>query len=126
MASNNGYTPSLKMSDSSDGDASGTRSLLRRAWNNENAVGTINGKKMVITPFRGVNNLGDFLARQNYICGGPNQLKSAKPGLKNRMGSILSSCDGSGVEGFSGNPKFVADSSDYIKYKKQVSMNANY
>ena len=126
MASNNGYTPSLKMSDSSDGDASGTRSLLRRAWNNENAVGTINSKKMVITPFRGVNNLGDFLARQNYICGGPNQLKSSKPGLKNRMGSILSICDGSGVDGFSGNPKFVSDSSDYVRYKKQVSMNANY
>ena len=107
------------------GDAM-NRKLLRSAWNNENAVGVINGNSRVVTPFRAVNNSGDFLSRKDYICDGPNQLKSAKPGLAGRMGSILSNCDGSGVEAASTNVKFVADSSDYIRYKKQRAVVRNY
>jgi hypothetical protein len=103
-----------------------SRKLIRSAWNNENAVGLINGRNRVITPFRAVNNSGDFLARENYICNGPNQLKSAKPGLSNRMGSILSSCDGTGIDAASTNVKFVADSSDYVRYKKQRAVVRNY
>ncbi len=103
-----------------------SRKLIRSAWNNENAVGLINGRKRVVTPFRAVNNSGDFLARENYICNGPNQLKSAKPGLSNRMGSILSSCDGTGIDAASTNVKFVADSSDYVRYKKQRAVVRNY
>ena len=103
-----------------------SRKLIRSAWNNENAVGVINGRKRVVTPFRAVNNSGDFLARENYICNGPNQLKSAKPGLSNRMGSILSSCDGTGIDAASTNVKFVADSSDYVRYKKQRAVVRNY
>tara|TARA_Y100000992_G_scaffold288587_1_gene242369 strand:- start:1673 stop:2056 length:384 start_codon:yes stop_codon:yes gene_type:complete len=103
-----------------------SRKLIRSAWNNENAVGLINGRNRVVTPFRAVNNSGDFLARDNYICNGPNQLKSAKPGLSNRMGSILSSCDGTGIAAASTNVKFVADSSDYVRYKKQRAVVRNY
>jgi len=103
-----------------------SRKLIRSAWNNENAVGLINGRNRVVTPFRAVNNSGDFLARENYICNGPNQLKSAKPGLSNRMGSILSSCDGTGIDAASTNVKFVADSSDYVRYKKQRAVVRNY
>lgn len=109
-----------------DGSLTSTRSVLRRAWNRENAIGEINGNKRIVTPFRAVNNLGDFLARQNYVCGGPNQITSRLPGKTGRMGSIISSCDNTGVEGYSGNVKFVPDSSDYITYKKQRAMNRNY
>ncbi len=114
---------SAKKTDSTD---TLLRAQLRSGWNNENAVGVINGKNRVVTPFRAVNNSGDFLSRENYICNGPNQLKSAKPGLANRMGSILSACDGSGVEAASTNVKFVADSSDYIRYKKQRAVVRNF
>lgn len=114
---------SAKKTDSTDALL---RAQLRSGWNNENAVGVINGKSRVVTPFRAVNNSGDFLSRENYICNGPNQLKSAKPGLSNRMGSILSACDDSGVEAASTNVKFVADSSDYIRYKKQRAVVRNF
>tara|TARA_Y200000002_G_scaffold39395_1_gene28752 strand:- start:2085 stop:2483 length:399 start_codon:yes stop_codon:yes gene_type:complete len=109
-----------------DGSLTSTRSVLRRAWNHDNAIGVINGNNRVVTPFRAVNNLGDFLARKNYVCGGPNQVSSRKPGKTGPIGSIISSCDGKGVEGYSGNVKFVPDSSDYITYKKQRAMNRNY
>ena len=45
-----------------DGELTSTRTKLRRAWNQENAVGVVNGHNRVITPFRAVNNLGDFLS----------------------------------------------------------------
>ena len=64
-------TPKAVNTSIRDGDMSASRGILRRAWNQENAVGTINGQNRVITPFRAVNNLGDFLARKNYVCGGP-------------------------------------------------------
>lgn len=109
-----------------DGELTSTRTKLRRAWNQENAVGVVNGHNRVITPFRAVNNLGDFLARKNYVCGGPNQVSSRKAGKTGPIGSIISACDAKGVEGYSGNVKFVSDSSDYVTYKKQQAMNQNY
>ena len=119
-------TPKAVKTSQRDGEMSAVRGVLRRAWNQENAIGTINGNKRVITPFRAVNNLGDFLARKNYVCGGPNQVNASKPGWKGHIGSILSNCDSSGVEGYSGNVKFVPDSSDYVTYKKQRALNINY
>ena len=119
-------TPKAVKTSQRDGEMSAVRGVLRRAWNQENATGTINGNKRVITPFRAVNNLGDFLARKNYVCGGPNQVNASKPGWKGHIGSILSNCDSTGVEGYSGNAKFVPDSSDYVTYKKQRAFNRNY
>lgn len=89
-----------------------TRGVLRRAWNTPYATGTFNNKNRKIGPFRAVNNLGDFLGRINYSSGGPNQKKSPD--------------DGSGVPASSTNVKFVPDSSDYTRYKKQATMNRNY
>jgi hypothetical protein len=119
-------TPKAVNTSVRDGDMSASRGVLRRAWNQKNAIGNINGKNRVITPFRAVNNLGDFLARKNYVCGGPNQVNASKPGWKGKIGSIISNCDSSGVEGYSGNVKFVPDSSDYTTYKKQRALNRNY
>lgn len=103
-----------------------TRRVLRSAWNTQYATGVVNGQNRVITPFRAVNNLGDFLSRTNYVCGGPNQVNASKPGWKGRIGSIISNCDTTGVEASSGNHRFVSDTSDYIRYKKQRAMNHNY
>ena len=59
-----------------------------------------------------VNNLGDFLGRTNYSCGGPKQMTFT--------------CDSTGVPSSSANVKFVPDSSDYIRFRKQQAMNRNY
>jgi len=122
----NGYSAKQTISNHKDGEQSTNRRVLRDGWNTINAGESINGHKRVITPFRAVNNLGDYLARKDYVCGGPNQVNASKPGMKGRIGSIISACDTSGVEGASCNPRFVSDSSDYIKFKKQVAMNRNY
>ncbi len=97
-----------------------TRRVLRSAWNNSNVS---NGRS--IGPFRAVNNLGDVLNRQNYSCGGPNQVNS-RPGIHNNGGGIPQHCDGTNVAAASCNPKFVPDSSDYVKFKKQRALSQNY
>jgi len=122
----NGYSGKQTVTNFKDSEQTTTRSVLRNAWNTVYASGEVNGHKRVITPFRAVNNLGDFLARQNYVCGGPNQVNASKPGMKGRIGSIISNCDGTGVEASNCNPRFVSDSSDYVRFKKQQAMNRNY
>ena len=126
MSTIKGISAKQTLTNYKDGEQSLDRGVLRRGWNQLNAIGTINGKKRVITPFRAVNNLGDFLARPNYVCGGPNQVNASKPGWKGHIGSIISSCDNSGVEGASCNPRFVSDSSDYVRFRKLRAMNKNY
>lgn len=122
----NGYSGTQTVTNYKDSAQTSTRSVLRNAWNTIYATGTVNGHERVITPFRAVNNLGDFLARTNYVCGGPNQVNASKPGMKGRIGSIISSCDGTGVEAANCNPKFVSDSSDYVKFRKQQAINRTY
>jgi hypothetical protein len=102
------------------------RKKLTRSWNTKYARGVYKGKNRVITPFRAVTNSGDFLARQNYSCGGPNPSHRAPGGIRSRFGSMLSNCDGTGIEASSTNVKYVYDSSDFMYYKKQVVMNRNY
>jgi len=108
------------------GEQTASRKIVTRAWNTINAQDSINGNNRIVTPFRAVNSSGDYLGRKNYTCGGPNQTNASKPGMKSRIGHIMSSCDSTGVEGSSTNVKFVADSSDYIKFKKLQSANKNY
>lgn len=104
-----------------------TRTILRNSWNTPYAAaGKINGYSRVITPFRAVNNSGDFLARTNYSCGGSNQTNIKKPGMRSIIGSIPQQCDGTGVPASSCNPRFVADSSDYTKFRRQQAANYNY
>ena len=122
----NGYSPQQTLSNFKDSEITMTRRILRSSWNTQQAGGTVNGHKRIITPFRAVNNLGDFLSRQNYVCGGSNQVNASKPGWKGRIGSIISNCDGTGVAAGAGNMRFVPDSSDYIRYRKQRAVNVNY
>lgn len=121
-----GYSPQQTITSFKDSEQVMTRRVLRNSWNTSYATGTVNGNKRVITPFRAVNNLGDFLSRQNYVCGGSNQVNANKPGMKGRIGSIISQCDSTGVAASVCNTRFVPDSSDYIKYKKQQALNHNY
>ena len=109
---------------------SSENAMMRRhvvkSWNTSYAAGIVNGAERVVTPFRAVTNSGDFLQRNNYVCGGPNQVNASKPGWKGRIGSIISNCDYSGIPSSTCNVKYVPDSSDYIKYRKLRANNQNY
>tara|TARA_B110000285_G_scaffold107740_1_gene122446 strand:+ start:21633 stop:22004 length:372 start_codon:yes stop_codon:yes gene_type:complete len=108
----NGHSAKQTVSSKRDSENAMTRKVLRSSWNTPYATGTYAGNKRVITPFRAVNNLGDFLGRTNYSCGGPKQMTFT--------------CDSTGVPSSSANVKFVPDSSDYIRFRKQQAMNRNY
>lgn len=121
-----GYAPMQTMTAFKNSDNVMARKVLVKAWNTPYATGSVNGRLRKVTPFRAINNLGDFLSRQNYVCGGPSQVNANKPGMKGRIGTIISQCDGSGIASSNCNTKFVSDSSDYTTFKKQRAMNQNY
>ena len=121
-----GYSPQQTLNHFKDSEQIMTRKILRKSWNGSGAIGVENGKNRIITPFRAVNNLGDFLGRINYVCGGANQVNKTYPGRQGPIGSIISACDGTGVQAGSGNSRFVPDSSDYTTFRKQRAINQNY
>jgi hypothetical protein len=103
-----------------------TRKVLRSSWNSSYATDTFNGQKRAVTEFRAVNNLGDFLGRKNYFCGGPNPIQPDNVSWRSRIGSVIQNCDGKGVPSSSANNKFVSDSSAYTTYRKQRVSNQLY
>jgi len=119
-----GYSPKQTINNYKDSEQIRIRKILRNSWNNPNAVGFINGKQRIVTPFRGVMNLGDFLVRENYACNVPNPVKSSYGGrsLGFISGTLPNMCDTTGIPAASCNPKFVSDSSDYITYRKQKAI----
>jgi hypothetical protein len=128
----NGYSAKQTVNSFKTSEDAGVRAILRRGWNTPQARGVLTGNlgqqyNRVITPFRAVNNSGDFLARNNYVCGG------YAPGSSGIMGTVIgrrfgftSNCDGTGIAAAACNPKFVADSSDYLRFRKQRAVNLNY
>ena len=117
------------------------RFTLKNAWNTTypNQLKINKLKQSITTPFRAVNNAGDILSRENYSCGGPCQTFQNRPGLyglKQRFGSVSTSCTPSAaynslqliknIPPASCNVKYVYDSSDYIRYLKQTAINKNY
>ena len=120
----NGWSPIQTIGNEKSSEQIMARRVLVKSWNTNYTNGTYNGNARIVTPFRAVNNLGDFLQRKNYVCGGPNQVNASKPGR--HIGSIISICDNSGVPSSTCNVKYVPDSSDYIKYKKLMAQNRNY
>jgi hypothetical protein len=122
----NGWSPVQTIGNEKASEQVMARRVVVKSWNTNYTTGTFNGKSRIVTPFRAVNNLGDFLQRKNYICGGSNQVNADKPGWKSHIGSIISQCDGTGVPSSTCNVKYVPDSSDYIKYKKLQAQNRNY
>ena len=111
-------------------DGGNARSLnrftLRKGWNG--TAGNLNNA--VLGPFRRVNNAGDLQGRLNVSSGGPNQVTSVRrqslaswPLL---AGSVSRDLDAGKHRVASCNPKFVYDSSDYVRFKKLQSVNRNY
>tara|TARA_B100000073_G_C23466662_1_gene465704 strand:- start:174 stop:629 length:456 start_codon:yes stop_codon:yes gene_type:complete len=106
-------------------DFAKTRFVLRNGWNTGNQY-DIN---RAIGSFRAVTNSGDYLSRQNYSCGGGNQVGTSRPGLfglQIAIGSVHSNCDGTGIPPSTCNVKYVYDGSDYTRFRKQQAMNRNY
>lgn len=121
-----GYSPTQTINNYKDSEQTRIRRILRSSWINQNTATNINGHGRVTTPYRAVNGLGDYLGRVNYVCGGSNQINRTFPGRQGPIGSIISRCDGTGIDAKSGNVRFVSDTSDYITYKKQNAVNNLY
>ena len=120
-----GISPQQTINNHKDSEMCMTRRVLRDSWNGAYATGTVNGLGKRIGGFKAVNNIGDFLNRQNYVCKIPNPQSNSFQG-RNRIGSIINHCDNTGIPCSNTNTKFVPDSSDYIKYRKQRAINQNY
>jgi len=101
-----------------------TRKIIKNSWN-KLQLAPINGHSRLITPFRAVNNAGDFLGRIDYVCGGP-QINTNRPGYGRLMGKMISRCDTTGVPASNCNGRFVYDSSDYTVYKRQNAIASTY
>ena len=126
MSAPQGYSAKQTLSGTKSSEDAMTRKVLRNSWNTSYAKDNFMGKKRAIGPFRAVNNLGDYLSRNDYSCGGSNQVQPSKPGRRSVIGSIIQQCDGTNIPPSTTNVKFVSDSSDYIKFKKQTAHNRNY
>ena len=120
-----GISPKQTINNFKDSEMCMTRRVLRDSWNGAYATGTVNGYGARIGGFKAVNNISDFLSRQNYVCNVPNPQSNSFNG-RNRIGSIIKHCDNTGIQCSNTNTKFVPDSSDYIKYRKQRAINQNY
>ena len=121
-----GKSPKQTYTNYKSSESTMIRRVLVKSWNTAYATGLVNGKKRTITPFRAINNSGDYLSRLNYSCGGPNPTSASKPGWKNHIRNLISNCDGTGIPASSTNVKFVPDSSDYVTFKKQQAINKTY
>ena len=121
-----GISPQQTVSGYKTAEDALTRKCLRKSWNTPYATGYKNGYSRITTPFRAVNNLGDFLSRTNYSCGGPNPINRNHYNIGAHIGAIPQRCDGTGVPASSCNVKFVADSSDYTRYRRQRAANLTY
>jgi hypothetical protein len=121
----NGYSPKQILSGYKDAEDVASRRILRDSWNAAN-LSAVGNYKPSVGPFRAVNNLGDFLGRVNYSCGGPNPQNATKPGYGRLIRTVPQQCDSTGISVTTCNPKFVSDSSDYVRFKKLKAFNRTY
>ena len=129
----NGISPRQIVNGTKSAEDVGFRRVLTKSWNGVGAVGLAQGTGGKVygcatSPFRAVDNSGDFLARWQYVCGGPNQIGRYRAGcyIRNSLQPAMSRCDATGIEGAACNPRYVHDSSDYVKFKKLRAINQNY
>lgn len=114
------------------------RFTLRDAWNTGRKTGSSN-RKRIVTPFRAVMNAGDLLCRANYSCGGSCQTFQSRPGLtglRQHFGATSVTCRPSvvwssnqldaAIPSSTCNGKYVYDSSNYIRFKRDEAINKNY
>jgi len=118
-----GISPKQTITNYKGSDQVMSRKTVVKSWNTAYATGTVNDKNRITTPFRAVENSGDFLGRITYSSGGPNPTRASRPGYKSIIGSVLNNADNTGIPASSTNTRFVADSSDYVKFKKNRAIN---
>jgi hypothetical protein len=111
------------------GERSTDRFILRTAFGNSLILGKspILDTTVRLTPFRAAFNAGDINGTVNSPAlanlPGANQINSARVSrLHIKAGGIHNN----GGSAYSGNPKYVYDGSDYIKYRKLKAINKNY
>ena len=82
----------------------------------------------IITPFRQAYNAGDVAGTvdQRTLEPAPNQVNGIAPVNSLRKYERSRGAASGGKSLFTGNPRYVYDSSDYIRYRKLVSKNKNY
>lgn len=122
----NGFVAKQTQGNQRDGSSVVSRRILRDSWNSQNLQPSLGGHNRIVTPFRAVGNGGDFLGRMFYSCGGPNPTNASKPGYGRNIGRVPNQCDATGVVAANCNPRFVADSSDYVRFKKLRAVNQTY
>jgi len=85
-------------------------------------------RKAVITPFRASYNAGDTAGTINSnpspSMPGSNQVGSTR--IATQLHSFFGGINNNGSALYSGNPRYVYDSSDYIRYKKLIAENKTY
>lgn len=114
------------------------RKILRKVvrTNKIKADGVLTNKRSVSGPFRTAFHLGDPLGRQNFRCGGCNQVNDTNSNVLNhRLADGVSSMDcNKQVLGYTAaqvpvegsNNKYVADSSLYTRFKHLGAVNLTY
>ena len=109
-------------------ERSNTRHFLTNAAGRSSFIkrGGISMSNTGLTPFRKIFNAGDLLGTKNE---GPHPYLP-KINQVNTVGASMLFANGgsvvTGKAGFSGNPKFVYDSSDYIKFKNKTNQLKTY
>ena len=122
-----GISPVQTISSQKNSDEVMIRRQLRDVWNRPNAVGKINGHKRAASEFKSVANISDFLSREHYAAGNiPNPSNTTHSNVFWKIGSIIKQIDNTGVACSNSNTRFVPDSSEFTKYRKQRAFNRNY
>jgi len=105
------------------GGSRGTdRYILRRGLNNAYPANAI------ITPFRASMNAGDIAGTVNSypsaLTPGSNQVTSSR--IATQLHASFGGVNNNGGANYSGNQRYVYDSSDYVRYKKLIAENKTY
>lgn len=106
------------------------RDVLRRGFGRFKPRESLEDRKnpRIITPFRQAYNAGDVAGTvdQRTLEPASNQVNGIAPVNSLRKYERSRGAASGGKSLFTGNPRYVYDSSDYIRYKKLVSKNKNY
>ena len=82
----------------------------------------------IITPFRQAYNAGDVAGTvdEKTLERAPNQVNGIAPVNSLRKYERSRGASSGGKSLFTGNPRYVYDSSDYMRYRKLLAKNKNY
>jgi hypothetical protein len=105
------------------------RASLRRVLGFTLFPGQNQSSQLAITPFRRYFNAGDTAGTVNSVTSSllgrpPNQVGSNS--MVSRLHTNYGGVKSDGEAFFTGNPKYVYDSSNYVRFKKLQAVNRNY